>query len=506
MLEKKFDMGSKGFPVKKAKCSHFKHRRRRAIEDETNMPEVPPYYSFVQPNVRIPPLPPQNGSKVVNRCNEGKMLPASSSVGTLQDDAASSTDHIESSVRGDEGKQTEKDVYTSDDSKLNDEANADDERNSLRVLEQALEEERTARLALCRELEQERNAAASAADEAMAMILRLQEEKASIEMAARQYQRMIDEKSAYDHEEMSILEEMLLKREREKYFLENELEAYKMMIFGNEQLDSGVSDIETMSGNGASFSHYSSEDPSLPWLRVMEKQDGENEGIKKKEESRGFDHKEHLETASLANHIGEPTNEKNINGKIQDTTSSIRPFVHDVHIIEDKSKASNQTTEKGSEKPPFYHTFNIPKTSDNQLFSKLEAENSFGKSSYDASSGLPPIGSSKSRPQLISRRNSMSAADFERSKIDYEVGWLRERRKIVKEGREKLNIPTGIKGKEKVQLQNMEKIVGKLREIQQLSEPGNAVRRALLTPPLSGRVMSRRRRAQSVTLQTQKST
>ncbi|KAL6975185.1 hypothetical protein U1Q18_023980 [Sarracenia purpurea var. burkii] len=66
----------------------------------------------------------------------------------------------------------------------------------------ALEEEHVALAAIYLDLE-ERSAATTAADEAMAMILRLQEEEASIEMEARQYQRIIEEKFAYDAEEMS---------------------------------------------------------------------------------------------------------------------------------------------------------------------------------------------------------------------------------------------------------------------------------------------------------------
>ncbi|XP_010450300.1 PREDICTED: myosin-binding protein 2-like [Camelina sativa] len=94
-------------------------------------------------------------------------------------------------------------------------------------LEEAVEEERVAKAALVVELEEERAASASAADEAMAMILRLQADKASLEMEGKQYERMIDEKFAYDEEEMNILKEILLKREKEKHFLEKELETYK---------------------------------------------------------------------------------------------------------------------------------------------------------------------------------------------------------------------------------------------------------------------------------------
>ncbi|KAF8092056.1 hypothetical protein N665_0426s0014 [Sinapis alba] len=99
--------------------------------------------------------------------------------------------------------------------------------NKVRLLEKAVEKERLARCALIVELEEERAASASAADEAMAMILRLQADKASLEMEENQYERMIEEKFAYDEEEMNILKEILFKGERKKHFLEKELETYK---------------------------------------------------------------------------------------------------------------------------------------------------------------------------------------------------------------------------------------------------------------------------------------
>lgn len=99
--------------------------------------------------------------------------------------------------------------------------------DKVRLLEEAVEEERLARASLMVELEEERAASRSAADEAMAMILRLQADKASLEMEGKQYERMIEEKFAYDEEEMNVLKEILFKREREKHFLEKELETYK---------------------------------------------------------------------------------------------------------------------------------------------------------------------------------------------------------------------------------------------------------------------------------------
>ena len=63
---------------------------------------------------------------------------------------------------------------------------------------EVLQAEREALAALYSELEQERNSSATTASEALAMISRLQEEKAAVQMEARQYQWMVVEKEKYD--------------------------------------------------------------------------------------------------------------------------------------------------------------------------------------------------------------------------------------------------------------------------------------------------------------------
>lgn len=156
-----------------------------------------------------------------------------------------------------------------------------DEINTIGVLEQALKEEHAARVALYIELDKERNAAASAADEAMAMILRLQEEKASIEMQARHNQRVIEEKSAYDTEEMNILKEIVLRREREKHFLEKEVEAYRQMLCsGKEQLEGDYHSMVYKQRREVSSSGYLSEDTDLMLHEL-------NESIRKNAMSKG---------------------------------------------------------------------------------------------------------------------------------------------------------------------------------------------------------------------------
>ncbi|KAI3443342.1 hypothetical protein Pfo_000007 [Paulownia fortunei] len=87
---------------------------------------------------------------------------------------------------------------------------------------------------LISELEEERNASSSAANEAMSMILRLQRGKAEIQMEARQFKRFAEEKMAHDQQETLALEDLLYKREQAIQSLTCEVHAYKhrMMSYG----------------------------------------------------------------------------------------------------------------------------------------------------------------------------------------------------------------------------------------------------------------------------------
>ncbi|KAJ4979886.1 hypothetical protein NE237_010666 [Protea cynaroides] len=90
------------------------------------------------------------------------------------------------------------------------------------------------------ELEVERSAASSAAMEAMKMILRLQREKAKIEMEARQFKRITElEKMANEQQEVLVLEELLYKRDLIIQALSCELQDYKQRI-----LNFGVTEAE----------------------------------------------------------------------------------------------------------------------------------------------------------------------------------------------------------------------------------------------------------------------
>ncbi|KAL3849942.1 hypothetical protein ACJIZ3_011824 [Penstemon smallii] len=130
---------------------------------------------------------------------------------------------------------------------------------------------------LYKELEEERNAAAIAANEAMAMITRLQEEKAALHMEALQYLRMMEEQAEYDMEALERANDILAEKEKELQDLETELEFYR-----NNFLDeSGVPDTQketstkNLKSNGNSKSINSSisnfEDEKLYILQCLKK-------------------------------------------------------------------------------------------------------------------------------------------------------------------------------------------------------------------------------------------
>lgn len=97
----------------------------------------------------------------------------------------------------------------------------------LHVLKRQVRSDKRMLMVLYQELNAERNASAVAANNSMAMITRLQAEKASIEMEALQYQRMMEEQAEYDDEAIQILKDMLIQKEKDIKVMEAELETYR---------------------------------------------------------------------------------------------------------------------------------------------------------------------------------------------------------------------------------------------------------------------------------------
>ncbi|OQU91119.1 hypothetical protein SORBI_3001G119800 [Sorghum bicolor] len=131
---------------------------------------------------------------------------------------------------------------------------------SVDQLKSALASTRKSLKTLYSELENERNAAAIAADETMAMINRLQEQKAAMQMEAIQYQRLMEEQSEYDQEALQRLNELVVKREKEKQDLERELELYRHKVHLYEVKMRKMSRHKADDQNGSSSTSSSAED------------------------------------------------------------------------------------------------------------------------------------------------------------------------------------------------------------------------------------------------------
>lgn len=95
-------------------------------------------------------------------------------------------------------------------------------------LKRQVEYDRKCITTLYKELEEERNASAVAANQAMAMITRLQEEKAALHMEALQYLRMMEEQAEYDVDALEKANDLLAEKEKEIQDMEAELELYKL--------------------------------------------------------------------------------------------------------------------------------------------------------------------------------------------------------------------------------------------------------------------------------------
>ncbi|CAI0402412.1 unnamed protein product [Linum tenue] len=130
--------------------------------------------------------------------------------------------------------------------------------NEIVALRESVSSQQQAIQDLYAELEEERNAASSAANEAMSMILRLQREKAEVQMEARQFKRFAEEKMAHDQEELASLEDVLYKKEQAIQSLTCEVQAYKhrMLSYGltESEVEGGFSRNQSMSDNmGSQF-------------------------------------------------------------------------------------------------------------------------------------------------------------------------------------------------------------------------------------------------------------
>ncbi|CAL5210641.1 unnamed protein product [Lathyrus oleraceus] len=348
------------------------------------------------------------------------------------------------------------------------------EDSRIKMYENALEEEKAAYAALYLELEKERAAAATAADEAMAMILRLQEEKALMEMEMRQYDRLIEERVAYDEEEMSIMQEILIRREKENLFLEKELERYRQMcLTGNCESKSKSADVrlnEWKQQSPLSFEIY--DDPPQTESAVSNA----------KRDFTDTEHGQELEKNSR--HKDQACDD--LHSSFDDTESDVL----DVHVIDDNIEHKEKEIENSSSSSC------STTLSDKPMNTRLEHASC---SDADSKCKSMPFDTESDSPYLVHN---------EKLRIDNEIEVLGERLRTVKHEKEKLTLFTDKGENEKGQLKLLDEIASRLQQIKQLRKPARDASlppkpaRGASLPPSWTQVSERKRRSQSVTLET----
>ncbi|KAL0307544.1 UNVERIFIED_CONTAM: Myosin-binding protein 7, partial [Sesamum angustifolium] len=108
---------------------------------------------------------------------------------------------------------------------------------------------------LYNELEAEREASASAASEALSVILRLQGEKAAVQMEAEQYKRLAEEKICHAEESFAIIEDIIYQKEMEVAALDYQVQSYRYKLISMGCADPGVEEKADTSSHGAMISY-----------------------------------------------------------------------------------------------------------------------------------------------------------------------------------------------------------------------------------------------------------
>jgi hypothetical protein len=136
-------------------------------------------------------------------------------------------------------------------------------KSSVENLRKQLELSKKSLAALYKEVEEERSASAIAASQTMAMINRLQEEKAAMQMEALQYLRMMEEQADHDHEAIQNLHDLLTDREKELLDMDAELASCRRLLqddpFDAGRFDGEEADTMSGAGFGSTMSYFEDE-------------------------------------------------------------------------------------------------------------------------------------------------------------------------------------------------------------------------------------------------------
>ncbi|GAA0162470.1 hypothetical protein LIER_18558 [Lithospermum erythrorhizon] len=209
--------------------------------------------------------------------------------------------------------------------------------------------DRKSLIELYMELDEERNASAIAANNAMAMITRLQAEKASVQMEALQYQRLMDEQAEYDQEALQVMKDALLKREEEIRVLESELEAFRekygdIKKVGSEICEIDDDDYQQFNKSRSMSSSYSEKSDMGSLHKAYTNQENDNyfDGIHQNESALDFEgERSHLLSLlmDLEKKIIHPTKEESISSYSHPKHEATAVLTREVSMIRERLRS-----------------------------------------------------------------------------------------------------------------------------------------------------------------------
>ncbi|KAK9096998.1 hypothetical protein Sjap_022495 [Stephania japonica] len=173
----------------------------------------------------------KNSSSCIESVSLSKSCERVEGISNDDDDPKSNEPLIDDHDQEEDKEELENDDYEEDEE--------GEEEMDLMALKRVLSIERKLKNAAHLELEKERNAAASSANEAMAMILRLQNEKSSIRMQADHCFKLAEQQHMYDQEVIESLNWIILKHESELNLCKQKLKQY-MKPGEEEELEEGT--------------------------------------------------------------------------------------------------------------------------------------------------------------------------------------------------------------------------------------------------------------------------
>nr|TKS12972.1 hypothetical protein D5086_0000057740 [Populus alba] len=162
-----------------------------------------------------------------------------------------------SKAKNEDSSMTRKEVVNDgvlDDDDCEREYSVEDEEYDVTALRRLVKIERLRADMAHAELEKERMASASAADEAMAMIFRLQNEKSSTEIEAKQYRQLAEQKQEFLQEVIESLQWDMINLEHERSEMEENLRLYREKLRQYVKSD----EVDQFEASGARMSYLRS--------------------------------------------------------------------------------------------------------------------------------------------------------------------------------------------------------------------------------------------------------